>query len=354
MDSGEILGQRYRIDREIGRGSFGVVYRADDLNGQRACAVKILLPWAARNEQLRHRLRREARLAATLRSPHAVEVFDSGETTGGDVYLAMELLEGEELSVTLAREGPFSPERVANLSRQVLSALADAHRLGVVHRDLKPSNIFLCRDADGGECVKVFDFGIAKITGDGELMATAKLTHNGGVIGTPVYMSLEQCRGGDLSPASDFYSLGIVLFELLTGRVPFDHENPVQVLLLHNQAAPPDLPAEIAATPVGRAVLRALEKDPARRFSSAEQFSRALAGEPVEDPPPSLASLHAPATGSVRSADSPARSSYDTLEMAAPPAGDAADGGGWLIGLGIAVAVIVIVGAGVAVLFGGF
>jgi serine/threonine-protein kinase len=279
MEQGDLIGGRYRIQREIGRGSFGVVYLAHDETSGEPRAIKVLLPWAARNEQLRHRLRREARLAGSLTGEHAVRIYESGETAEGDVFLAMEYLQGQELNQVLQETGPLPPARVQRIIGQVLTALDEAHKLGVIHRDLKPSNIFLCHTDDASDHVKVFDFGIAKVTGDGDLMATARLTISGGVMGTPVYMSPEQCRGEELTPAADFYSLGVVIYELLTGSVPFDDENPVQVLLKHNHEPPPPLPPSLAATSLGQAVMRALAKQPEERFASAAEFASALKGE---------------------------------------------------------------------------
>lgn len=285
MNPGTQIGGRYTIDREIGRGSFGVVYLAHDAHTQEERAIKVLLPWAAGNEQLRHRLRREARLAGSLSSPHAVRIYEAGETDDGHVYLAMEYLQGIELQELLRQLGKLPPERVQRIAEQVLLALEEAHQQGVIHRDLKPSNIFLCRGQSGEEKVKVFDFGIAKVTGDGQLMATAKLSVSAGVMGTPVYMSPEQCRGEELTRPADFYSLGIVLYELLTGRVPFDDDNPVRILLMHNHESPPPLPGPIGHTPLGRAVMRALAKEPSQRFATAREFLDALAGKDVPLPP---------------------------------------------------------------------
>ncbi len=281
MESGTIIGGRYRVVREVGRGNFGVVYLTDDLDTGESRAVKVLLDWAAKNESIRHRLRREAKLASHLHGPHVVRIYDCAEAADGTVYLVMEYLAGRELDLELRELGMLDHERVAALATQILDALAEAHKLGVIHRDLKPNNVFLCHDAEGREFVKVFDFGIAKVSGEGSLTETAKLTLAGGVMGTPVYMSPEQCRGETLTPASDFYSLGIVLYELLTGHVPFDDENPVQVLLKHNSQPLPPLPDEIAETPLGRAIARALEKDSQNRFDSAEDFAAAIAGKPV-------------------------------------------------------------------------
>jgi len=278
---GTMLGGRYRIEREIGRGSFGIVYLADDLQTGELRAIKVLLPWAANNESLRHRLRREAKLASHLIGPHIVRIYECDAAADGSVYLVMEYLQGRELDLELRDYGPLAPERVSAIATQVLEALTEAHTLGVIHRDLKPNNIYLCSDREARDFVKVFDFGIAKVSGSGSLMETAKLTLQGGVMGTPVYMSPEQCRGETLTPASDFYSLGIVLYELLTGSVPFEDANPVQVLLMHNTRPVPPLPNALAATPLGRAIARALEKDPLDRFATAADFSAAIAGRDV-------------------------------------------------------------------------
>ncbi len=287
MQPGELFENRYRIQCEVGRGSFGIVYAAEDVKLGQLVAVKVLLPWTREVDSLRHRLKREAKLTRMLSSPHAVRVHTLDESAAGDLYIVMELLSGEELHQLLARERQISVERATEMARQVLDALAEAHRLGVIHRDLKPQNIFLCHTDRRGDSVKVLDFGIAKVAGteDGSgLMETTKLTSPGGVLGTPSYMSPEQCRGEPLTMASDFYSLGIVLYELVTGKPPFTDPNAVQVLVMHNSQAPPPLTPSIARTPLGRAIMRALEKDPAARFRSALDFSAALDLRPVEAP----------------------------------------------------------------------
>lgn len=281
MQAGQIFQQRYRIEREVGRGSFGIVYAATDLQTGETVAVKILLPWVRGDEGLRHRLKREARLTRMLASEHAVRILDIDETPDGDLFIVMEFLDGEELTMLLAREGRLKPERAADIGRQALEALAEAHRLGVIHRDVKPHNIFLCRDGSGRDFVKMLDFGIAKVAGTGDgsgLAETTRLTAPGNILGTPSYMSPEQCRGEPLTPASDFYSLGIVLYEMASGHVPFYDNNPMQVLMMHNTQPVPPLSAFVAGLPVGQAITRALEKDPDRRFSNAEDFIAALDG----------------------------------------------------------------------------
>ncbi|HEY5316176.1 MAG TPA: serine/threonine-protein kinase [Pirellulales bacterium] len=276
MDRGSLLQSRYEIEDEVGRGSFGVVYRArDQLTGE-TVAIKVLLPWASRDAELRHRLKREAELAGRLHSRHAVRtqgLADDGE----HAFVVMEFLDGHELAQFVAG-GPLAPNQVEPIARQALEVLGEAHAMGVVHRDIKPHNLFICRGPEGGLLVKVFDFGIAKIVGgsSGGVMETTKLTVSGGVLGTPAYMSPEQCRGDELTPASDLYSLGIVLYEALTGHVPFDDPSPVRMMIMHLEQPVPPLPQPVAATPLGRAILRALEKEPERRFRTAAEFVAAL------------------------------------------------------------------------------
>jgi eukaryotic-like serine/threonine-protein kinase len=279
------LHSRFRMIREIGQGSFGVVYLVEDLQSHEERAIKVLMPWAAADEKLRHRLRREARLASSLTGKHVVRTYEVGETPDPNVFMVMEYLDGRDLTQVLEVEDKLAPARVESIARQILVALADAHKLGIVHRDLKPQNVFLCVQPDGSEVVKVFDFGIAKVTGAGSLTETAKLTISGGVMGTPAYMSPEQCRGEMLTAGSDIYSLGIMLYELLTGNVPFDHDNPVQILLMHHSKPVPPLPAEIGRTNLGRAIMHALEKNADDRFASADEFLAVLNGAPVPNRP---------------------------------------------------------------------
>ncbi len=298
MQTGEIFQERYRIQNEVGRGSFGIVYAADDLKTGQTVAIKILLPWTRGNESLRHRLKREAKLTRMLKSPHAIRIYDLEETADGEFYIVMELLEGQDLSQLLARETRLRPERAREIGRQVLDALAEAHALGVIHRDLKPHNIFVTTAANGADRIKVLDFGIAKVAGNEDgtgLTETTRLTAPGGVLGTPVYMSPEQCRGEALTPASDFYSLGVVLYETVVGQPPFNDSNPVQVLVMHNNETPPPLPVAIGRTPLGQAIMRTLEKDPHARFRTAAEFMSGLGYESLPPAPVSPANVPQPA-----------------------------------------------------------
>ncbi|MEK6233583.1 MAG: serine/threonine protein kinase, partial [Planctomycetales bacterium] len=182
----------------------------------------------------------------------------------------------------LRDEGKLSVERTAHIAKQALQSLAEAHKKQVVHRDLKPDNIFLCNNEGQQDFVKVFDFGIAKIIGDGAGMIedNTKLTVAGGTVGTPVYMSPEQCRGQELTAASDLYSLAVVLYECINGKVPFEDANPVQTMMMHNSTPVPPLPPEIQNEKLGQAIMKALNKKADDRFESAEAFSHFL-GEPT-------------------------------------------------------------------------
>ena len=271
-------------------------------------------------KDLRHRLKREAKLTRMLSSPHAVRIYDLDETPDGDLFIVMEYLEGEELCTLVHREGRLRPERAADIGRQALHALGEAHRLGVIHRDLKPNNIFICRSGSGRDFAKLLDFGIAKVAGseDGSgVRETTRLTSPGNILGTPAYMSPEQCQGESLTTASDFYSLGIVMYEMLTGRPPFDDVNPVQILVMHNVQQPPPLPAALTSLPIGQAIMRALEKDPRTRFRTADEFSAAIVGGGTQSI--DLASVTA-ATGSTASASQRGQSSppFDKLTAGRP------------------------------------
>ncbi|HET7600299.1 MAG TPA: serine/threonine-protein kinase, partial [Gemmatimonadales bacterium] len=262
------LADRYAIEHELGSGGTALVYRARDLKHGRTVAVKVLRPELAASVGP-ERFLREIRIAAGLTHPHILSVHDSGEA-GGLLYFVMPYVEGESLRARLAREGPLPLEDALRIAREVADALAYAHSQGVVHRDIKPGNILLV----GGHAV-VADFGIAVATG----AQSESLTELGFAIGTPAYMSPEQAEGrAPVDGRSDLYSLGCVLFEMLTGRPPYPGPTPGAVLLRHSADPVPSVRAARASVPVqlDRAVTRALAKLPADRFSSAVQLAEAL------------------------------------------------------------------------------
>ncbi|HEX8150968.1 MAG TPA: serine/threonine-protein kinase [Pyrinomonadaceae bacterium] len=276
---GLVLDDKYRLDERLGVGGMGTVYRATHLLIERPVAVKVLNPRLVADDTAKERFRREARAAGRLQHTNAVAVTDFGETREGLVYLVMELLEGKPLREVLAREAPLDPARAVSLMLQISAAVEAAHEAGIIHRDLKPGNIFLVQRPDSPHIVKVLDFGIAKIAADdGEFNVVDTLTGTGVMIGTPRYMSPEQCDGAQLTPASDVYSLGVILYEMLTGQAPFTDASPLALALKHSSESPRP-PRELVATvppALEAVVLRALEKGAAERPADAGEFRREL------------------------------------------------------------------------------
>ncbi len=267
---GTVLDNRYLLEGRIATGGMGEVWRGLDRTLGRPVAVKLLRPEYASDELFLVRFRGEARHAARVSHPGVASVYDYGEVTAdGDhptAYLVMELVEGEPLSALLHREKRLSPEKTLDVLGQAADALQAAHTLGVVHRDVKPGNLLLRTDG----AIKVTDFGIARA------MDAAPLTATGIMMGTAYYVSPEQASGRTVTPASDVYSLGVVAYECLAGRRPFDDRNPIVVVMAHQQDDPPPLPADIP-TPVRNLVHAAMAKDPAQRPASAGSFARTAA-----------------------------------------------------------------------------
>ncbi|WP_163548432.1 serine/threonine-protein kinase [Candidatus Frankia nodulisporulans] len=266
-----VLDNRYRLDGRIAAGGMGEVWRGLDQTLGRPVAVKLLRPEYASDESFLVRFRGEARHAARLSHPGVASVYDYGEVATADdyptAYLVMELVEGEPLSAMLHREKRLSAERMLDILGQAADALQAAHALGVVHRDVKPGNLLLRPDG----VVKVTDFGIARA------VDAAPLTATGIMMGTAYYVSPEQASGRPVTPASDVYSLGVVAYECLAGRRPFDDRNPIVVVMAHQQDTPAPLPTDIPYQ-VRALVDSAMAKDPSRRPSSAGAFARSAAG----------------------------------------------------------------------------
>jgi beta-lactam-binding protein with PASTA domain/predicted Ser/Thr protein kinase len=261
-----IIDGRYRVLRRLGSGGMADVYLAEDQQLGRQVALKLLYRHLAEDVQFVERFRREASSAAGLQHPNIVGIFDRGEWDG-TYYIAMEYVEGRTLKDIVRERGPAPSEAAVDVVLQILRALRYAHQRGIVHRDIKPQNVLI--DEDGR--VRVTDFGIARA-------GASDMTETGSIMGTAQYLSPEQAQGRAVDARSDLYSTGIVLYELLTGRLPFDAESPVAVAL--KQVSEPPLPPrelDPAIPPALEAVvLRALEKDPARRFADADEFIEAL------------------------------------------------------------------------------
>jgi len=276
---GHTLDEKYRLEARLGIGGMGTVYRARHLLIDRPVAVKVLNQRFVEDEAARTRFHREARAAGRLQHANAVTVTDFGESQDGYVYLVMELLEGRTLREVLAKEAPLDAARSVSLMMQISGAVAAAHEAGIIHRDLKPANIFIVQRAEVPAVVKVLDFGIAKLAveslDEDEPMA---LTQVGAMIGTPRYMSPEQCDGAELTPAADVYSLGVILYEMLTGTVPFSGSTPLAIAMKHTSEVPRD-PREIVSTippALEQVVLHTLEKQPQDRPANAAEFQKEL------------------------------------------------------------------------------
>ncbi len=274
---GRTLPGGYVIIELVGTGGMGRVYRAEQTNLGRTVAVKIVHPHLVGEESAVARFITEARAASRLNHPNSVGVIDFGKTNDGQLYLVMEFLRGRDLARVAYEEGPLPFRRIIDVLRQVLAALDEAHHLGIIHRDLKPENIILEPMRAGGDFVKVVDFGLAKMRPEPQMPS---ITSPGIVCGTPEYMSPEQGRGDPLDARSDVYAVGVVLFQLLTGRLPFEAESPTQVVLMHLSKMPQDprlaAPERNIPEPISRVTLRSLAKDPNERYSSAEVFAKAL------------------------------------------------------------------------------
>ena len=276
---GQTLNSKYRIEHQLGIGGMGTVYRARHLLIDRAVAVKVLNQRLFEDESARARFQREAKAAGRLQHLNAVAVTDFGQSSEGYVYIVMELLEGRTLREILAKEAPLETARAVSLMLQASAAVAAAHDAGVIHRDLKPANIFVTQSADAPSIVKVLDFGIAKLaaeTLDDDEPNT--LTQIGAMIGTPRYMSPEQCSGLELTPAADVYSLGVILYEMLTGTVPFSGSSPLAIAVKQTSEYPRPPKEIVAAIPddLERVVLHTLEKDPKDRPPNAAEFRSEL------------------------------------------------------------------------------
>jgi beta-lactam-binding protein with PASTA domain/tRNA A-37 threonylcarbamoyl transferase component Bud32 len=273
LDEHVVIDGRYRIVRHVGSGGMADVYCAEDTHLGRQVAVKLLYRRFAQDKEFVERFRREASSAAALQHPNVVSVYDRGEFDG-TYYIAMEFCEGESLKDVITREAPLDPGQAIAITRQILVAARFAHRRGVIHRDLKPQNVIIGADpADGEVNVKVADFGIARAD-------DSEITEVGAIMGTAQYLSPEQAQGRSVSAASDLYSVGVILFEMLTGRAPFEGDSAVAIALKHVSQPPPsvrqfrpEIPTELEAV-----VMKSLAKDPAQRYTEADSFLRDLDG----------------------------------------------------------------------------
>ena len=282
---GETLDGRYRVLRLLGEGGMGRVYEGEHLLIERRVAIKVLREDFTRRADVVERFRREAKSASRIGHPNIVDVLDFGEAPSGASYFVMELLQGEDLADVLARLSKLPPERAVLIAFQCCHALAAAHDKGVIHRDMKPENVFLVEREGAADFVKLVDFGVAKMSERDALQDDGgKLTRTGVIFGTPEYMSPEQAAGHAPDHRADIYALGITLYELLTGRVPFEGASFMSVLTKHaNKALPPlrELNPDVSVSPELEAVvLRALNKDREARYQTMREMALALEAVP--------------------------------------------------------------------------
>jgi eukaryotic-like serine/threonine-protein kinase len=322
LEAETVVDGRYKILNRLGSGGMADVYCAQDLQLGRKVALKILYRRFAEDGEFVERFRREASSAAGLQHQHVVAVYDRGEYDG-TYYIAMEYLEGRSLKTIIQQEAPLDPDRAIDLTIQVLRAARFAHRRGIIHRDLKPHNVIV--DADGR--AKVTDFGIARA-------GASDMTQTGSIMGTAQYLSPEQAQGHSVSAASDIYSIGIMLYELLTARVPFEGDSAVTIALKQVNERPerPSAYNPAVTHELEEAVMRALEKDPARRYPDADAFIAALqaaregtATAVMAPPPPPL---------------EPPSESYAYPSEPLPPPEEREGGRWWLWALAILVAAL--------------
>jgi serine/threonine-protein kinase len=283
---GTIVAGRFQIEELVGQGGMGKVYRARHLTLDKPVCLKLLKPALLEDPTLVGRFEREAKAASRLNHPNSIAVLDFGrlEERGGTLYIAMEYVQGKDLRIVLRDDWPLPEDRLARIMGQVLAALGEAHAQNVVHRDLKPENIMVEQRRAQPDFVKVLDFGIAKIL-DSDLPG---LTRSDVVCGTPQYMAPEQATGSSLDARCDLYAVGVILYQLVTGHLPFDGSNSMEVLTKHVNELPLPPSQRTAGVSVSaaleRLILRAMAKDPAERPQSALEFREELLG--LYEPPP--------------------------------------------------------------------
>lgn len=266
----DVIEGKYRIVRLLGKGGMGAVYEGENTRVRKRVAIKVLHAEVGKDPAIVERFEREAQAAGCIGSEHIVEVYDMGELADGERFMVMEFLDGESLGSRIERVGHLQPEQLFPLAVQLLDGLGAAHAAGIIHRDLKPDNIMI--DAD--DRIKLIDFGIAREAGARRL-TFARLTKS---MGTPDYVSPEQVKGKRGDQRSDLYALGVMLYEMLTGKVPFSGANPFLIMndrLLNNPVPPREVDPAISPQ-LQEIIYRALERDPKNRYASARDFAADL------------------------------------------------------------------------------
>jgi len=275
-DLGPILSERFEIIEKLGEGGMGTVYKVRDKRLNVTLAIKILHEELAKNQDNVQRFEQEIKASLNMTHPNLLAVYEQGVTPSGAPYLVMDYVDGQSLDHLIHNELFIHPQRLLDIFIQIAEALEHAHNKGVIHRDIKPSNIIISKTPDGNDLVKLLDFGIAKILPFSGIDVQA-LTQTGDIFGSPLYMSPEQCRGEQLDPRSDIYSLGCVMYETITGLTPFESENAVKTIVGHLNRQPDPIGKELCVSKdLEDVMLMCLEKDPANRFQSAHELIKDL------------------------------------------------------------------------------
>src|SRR5256884_1266597 len=275
-----VLDGRYQLDKRLGQGGMGVVFKARHIFLKTQHAIKIILPDLVGNDpNLVTRFRQEALAAAAIRHQNIIAVTDFGVVRGTMPFLVMEFVQGKSLQDIMAEEGAMSPLRAFDLMQPICAGIAAAHRQGIIHRDLKPLNVMICDDLPSSEAVKILDFGLAKIK-SGELLGSFIAAQTTGLMGSPFYMAPEQWSDEPPDARADVYSLGVMLFQMLAGEVPFRGSSIPAIMKKHLTEAVPTLASKGAQVPaqIEAVVRHALEKDPKYRTASADDFVAELRG----------------------------------------------------------------------------
>lgn len=283
---GQTIDHRYRVDSLIGEGGMGLVYRVTHTRLNKTLALKVLRRENTSDPEVVERFQREAESASAIGSEHIIDILDFGELSDGSTYFVMEALDGVDLIDAIDEVERLPEDRAIRIALQVCRALTAAHDAGIVHRDLKPENVFLIRREEQEDFVKILDFGIAKVA-----HGPSRLTRAGEVIGTPHYMSPEQCKGAGVDHRTDIYALGVLLYEMVTGYVPHDADTLMGILTKHVQEEPvaPQIRATDVSDELGAVIMRCLQKAPDHRYQSMHDLladlERVKAGLPPVDPP---------------------------------------------------------------------
>jgi serine/threonine-protein kinase len=350
---GQVVGERYHVTGLIGAGGMGRVYVAEHVRMGRKSALKVMSPALAATADAITRFNREAANAARINHPNVAAIYDFGETADGLLYIAMEFVEGETLHALIRRQGPLPIARAAAITRGVADALSAAHHLGIIHRDLKPDNVMLGRQMDGSDWVKVVDFGIAKsVAAPGQASGGQTVTTAGVSLGTPEYMSPEQLAGEQLDHRTDIYSLGLVLFNMLTGELPYPKLTSKETLVRRLTSAPSTLaevrPDVVWPAAVQAVLTRALDPEPERRYASVADLGRAAtaaaasaptAAAAADDPDRTVrvsAPAPAPALAATSAHRPPAPAAWGSSPTRRLPAETKGGGNGLKIVLGVA------------------